>query len=113
MKWTYFYLYVVLDIRSRYVVGWMLARSESAELARRLIRETCERHGIEPGELILHADRGAPMRSKTLAETLADLGVESFAAHPLDQYYNTSKRMCNRTYMLHFSNFSRRHKQWV
>ena len=82
VKWTYFYLYVVLDIFSRYVVGWMLARSESAELARRLIRETCERHGIEPGELILHADRGAPMRSKTLAQTLADLGVESSFSRP-------------------------------
>ena len=82
VKWTYFYLYVVLDIFSRYVVGWMLARSESAELARRLIRESCERHGIEPGELVIHNDRGSPMRSKTLGQTLADLGVEQSFSRP-------------------------------
>ncbi len=81
-KWTYFYLYVVLDIFSRYVVGWMLARSESAELARRLIRESVERHGVEPGELVIHNDRGSPMRAKTLAQTLADLGVEQSFSRP-------------------------------
>src|SRR5437867_13035888 len=57
-KWTYFYLYVILDIFSRYVVGWMLAPHESAALAERLIAETCAKHGIVPGQLTLHADRG-------------------------------------------------------
>jgi putative transposase len=56
-KWTYFYLYVILDIFSRYVVGWMVAYRESAELAQRLIQETLRRQGIEPGDLTLHADR--------------------------------------------------------
>ncbi len=82
VKWTYFYLYVVLDTFSRYLVGWMLARSERAELARRLVRESCLRHGVAAGELSLHMDRGAPMRSKTLAQTLADLGVEASFSQP-------------------------------
>jgi putative transposase len=81
-KWSYFYLYVVLDIFSRYVVGWMLARSESAELARRLIRAACENQRIEPGELTIHSDRGAPMTSKTLGQLLADLGVEKSLSRP-------------------------------
>lgn len=82
VKWSYFYLYVVLDIFSRYVVGWMLARSERAMLARRLIRECCVRHAVEPGELVLHADRGPPMRSRTLAQMLVDLGVEASFSRP-------------------------------
>jgi len=81
-KWTYFYLYVVLDIFSRYVVGWLLAQHENAGLAQRLIRETCFKQGIEPGRLILHADRGAPMTSKTVAQLLADLGVDKTHARP-------------------------------
>ena len=63
-KWTYFYLYVILDIFSRYVVGWMIAPHESAALAERLIAETCAKQGIVPGQLTLHADRGTSMRSK-------------------------------------------------
>jgi len=82
VKWSYFYLYVALDIFSRYVVGWMLARSESAELASRLIRESCEKHAIDPGKLTLHSDRGPPMRSHTLAQMLADLGVEKSFSRP-------------------------------
>jgi putative transposase len=81
-KWVYFYLYVVLDIFSRYVVGWLLAQHENAGLAQRLIRETCAKQGIEPGQLILHADRGAPMTSKTVAQMLADLGVDMTHARP-------------------------------
>jgi putative transposase len=81
-KWVYYYLYVVLDIFSRYVVGWLLAQHENAGLAQRLIRETCTRQGVEPGQLILHADRGAPMTSKTLSQMLADLGVEKTHARP-------------------------------
>ena len=58
MKWTYFYLYVILDVFSRYVVGWMVADGESAELARRLIGDTCEKQKIHPGELTIHCGPG-------------------------------------------------------
>ena len=81
-KWTYFYLYVILDIFSRYVVGWMLAPYESAGLAERLIAETCAKHGIQPGQLTLHADRGGVMRSKPVALLLADLGVTKTHGRP-------------------------------
>lgn len=81
-KWTYFYLYVLLDIFSRYVVGWMLAYRESAELARKLIGETLERQGIFPGTLTIHGDRGAPMTSKTVAFLLAELGVTKTHSRP-------------------------------
>ena len=81
-KWTYFYLYVILDIFSRYVVGWMLAPRESAARAERLIAETCAKHGILPGQLTLHADRGGAMRSKPVALLLADLGVTKTHGRP-------------------------------
>ena len=81
-KWTYFYLYVILDIFSRYVVGWMLAPRESAALAECLIAETCAKHGITPGQLTLHADRGTSMRSKPVALLLADLGVTKTHSRP-------------------------------
>jgi len=81
-KWTYFYLYVILDIFSRYVVGWMVAYRESAELAQRLIEQTLERQGIEPGRLTLHADRGSSMTSKPVALLLADLGVTKTHSRP-------------------------------
>jgi len=81
-KWTYFYLYVILDIFSRYVVGWMVAYRESAELAQRLIQETLRRQGIEPGELTLHADRGSSMTSKPVAFLLAELGVTKTHSRP-------------------------------
>jgi putative transposase len=74
-KWSYFYLYVILDVFSRYVVGWMVAPRESAELARKLIEETCQKQNIQPGQLGLHADRGSAMRSKPVALLLADLSV--------------------------------------
>jgi len=73
--WVYYYLYVVLDIFSRYVVGWMVAGQESAALAQDLIAASCAKQGIRPGQLTLHADRGAPMLSKSLAQLLIDLGV--------------------------------------
>jgi putative transposase len=82
VKWTYFYLYVILDIFSRYVVGWMLAHRESAALARRLIETACRNQSIEPGQLTIHADRGASMRSKSLALLLADLGVAKTHSRP-------------------------------
>ena len=81
-KWTYYYLYVLLDVYSRYVVGWMLAHRESAALAERLIRETCERQGILPGQLTVHADRGSSMTSKPVALMLADLGVTKSHSRP-------------------------------
>jgi putative transposase len=81
-KWTYFYLYVLLDIFSRYVVGWMVAESESAELSRRLIEESCLKQGIQEGQLTIHADRGSPMVSKTLALLLVDLGIEKTHSRP-------------------------------
>ena len=74
-RWTSFYLYVLLDIFSRYVVGWMVADRENAALAATLIEETCLKQGIEPQVLTLHSDRGAPMTSKCTAQLLADLGV--------------------------------------
>jgi putative transposase len=80
--WTYFYLYVIIDVFSRCVVGWMLAPEESAKLAEKLIAETCERHGIEPGQLTIHADRGSSMRSKLVAQLLADLGVTKTHSRP-------------------------------
>src|SRR5208283_1319365 len=74
-KWTYFYLYVILDVFSRYVTGWMVAHRESAELAKRLIEQSCAKQIIRPGQLTLHADRGTSMSSKPVAFLLADLGV--------------------------------------
>lgn len=81
-KWTYFNLYVILDVFSRYVVGWMVALSESATLAEQLIRETCERQGITPGQLTVHADRGSAMTSKTVALLMSDLGVSKTHSRP-------------------------------
>jgi putative transposase len=82
VKWTYFYLYVILDIFSRYVVGWMVAHVESAHLAERLIAASCETQGVQPGQLTLHADRGTSMTSKTVALFLADLGVTRTHSRP-------------------------------
>jgi putative transposase len=81
-KWTYFYLYVVLDVFSRYVVGWMIAPVESATLAKKLFAETCRREGIERSQLTLHADRGSAMTSKSFALLLADLGVTKTHSRP-------------------------------
>jgi putative transposase len=81
-KWTYFYLYVILDVFSRYVVGWMVADRESAALAERLIAESCERQEIARGQLTIHADRGSSMRSKPVALLLADLGVTKTHSRP-------------------------------
>ena len=81
-KWTYFYLYVILDVFSRYVVGWMVAHEESKALAKKLIDETCRRQRVEPGQLTLHADRGSSMTSKPVALLLADLGVTKTHSRP-------------------------------
>ncbi len=82
VKWTYYYLYVILDIFSRYAVGWMVAEQENATLAEALIDATCEKQAIAPGQLTIHADRGAPMTAKTVAELLVDLGVQKSHSRP-------------------------------
>ena len=81
-KWTYFYLYVMLDVFSRYVVGWMLAHRESATLAERFIHQTCARQAIGRAQLTIHADRGPAMTSKPVALLLADLGITKTHARP-------------------------------
>ena len=81
-KWTYFYLYVILDIFSRYVVGWMVADREADILAEQLISDTCYKQRIQPSQLTLHADRGASMKSKRVAFLLADLGVTKSHSRP-------------------------------
>ncbi len=81
-KWTYYHLYVILDVFSRYAPGWMVATRESAALAEQLIAETVEKEGIPPGQLTVHADRGSSMRSKPVALLLADLGVERSHSRP-------------------------------
>lgn len=81
-KWVGFYLYVIIDIYSRRVVGWMVANRENANLSGRLIEETTVRHGVEPEALILHSDRGSPMTAKCTAQLLADLGVTQSFSRP-------------------------------
>jgi putative transposase len=81
-RWTYFSLYVLLDIYSRYVVGWLLAEQESAALAEVLVKESCHKQGIARGQLTLHADNGGPMRAKSLALLLSDLGVTASHSRP-------------------------------
>ena len=82
VKWTYYYLYVILDVFSRYAVGWMVAYREAAILASRLIEASCQRQGIEQAQLTLHADRGSSMKSKTVALLLSDLGVVKSHSRP-------------------------------
>jgi putative transposase len=82
VKWSHYYLYVILDIFSRYVVGWMVAPRESAILAERLIGASCAKQQVRPGELTLHADRGSSMQSKPVALLLADLGVTKSHSRP-------------------------------
>jgi len=82
VKWTYYYLYVILDIFSRYVVGWMVAHRELAALARKLIGETMKKQSIQPEQLVIHADRGSSMTSKQVAFLLADLGVTKSHSRP-------------------------------
>ena len=82
VKWTYFHLYVILDIFSRYVVGWLIAERENSDLAEQLIADTVGRHNVERGMLTLHADRGTSMRSKPVAALLADLDVAKSHSRP-------------------------------
>lgn len=81
-KHTYFHLYVILDIFSRYVVGWMLAPNESGELAKELVTQTCEKYGVDTSGLTVHADRGSSMTSRTLTLLLADLDIVRSHSRP-------------------------------
>jgi putative transposase len=81
-KWTYYYLYVILDIFSRYAVGWMIAERESATLAERLLDQTITTQHISADQLTIHADRGSAMASKQVAQLLADLGVTKSHSRP-------------------------------
>jgi len=81
-KWTYYYLYVILDIYSRYVVGWMLASRENADLAKRLIRDSIEKQQVEPGRLVIQSDRWPSMKSHSVAQLLATLGVTKSHSRP-------------------------------
>jgi len=81
-KWTHYHLYVILDIFSRYVVGWMVASCESASLAHRLIGETCLKQKIAEKQLTIHADRGSSMRSRCVAMLLSDLGITKTHSRP-------------------------------
>jgi putative transposase len=82
VKWTYYYLYTILDVFSRYVPGWLIADCESASLAKQLIEETCAKQGIDSDQLTLHSDRGSAMTSKTVALLLATLGVTKTHSRP-------------------------------
>jgi putative transposase len=82
VKWTYFYLYVIIDIFSRRVVGWRVADAENAALFKELFDETIAKHDVLPGQLTLHADRGGPMKAKATALLLADLGVTKSHSRP-------------------------------
>lgn len=82
VKWSYFQLYVIIDVFSRYVVGWMVADRESSELAKRLIAETIRKQEASPTSLTIHADRGSSMKSKCVALMLSDLGVTKTHSRP-------------------------------
>lgn len=88
VKWTYYYLYVILDIYSRYVVGWMIAGRETANLAKELIARTTEKQAVDPEQLTIHADRGGPMIAKSLALLMADLGVSKSHSRPYNSNDN-------------------------
>jgi putative transposase len=81
-KWTFYSLYVILDLFSRYVTGWMIAYRESADLAKQLIEDSCEKQNITPGQLTIHADRGSSMTSRSVALLLADLGIVKTHSRP-------------------------------
>lgn len=82
VKWTYYYLYSIIDIYSRYTVGWMLATRESKDLAERLLADTIAKQNVDRGQLTIHADRGSSMASKPVALLLADLGVTKSHSRP-------------------------------
>jgi putative transposase len=81
-KWTYFYLYVVLDIYSRYVVTWRLELRESAQIAKEMFPEAISRTGVDPKRLVIHADGGSAMTAKTVLQLFTDLGVIKSRSRP-------------------------------
>jgi len=81
-KWTYYYMYVILDVFSRYVIGWLISEQESAQIAEQFIAESCFKQNICQDQLTLHADRGSSMTSKMVAHLLADLGVTKTHSRP-------------------------------
>jgi putative transposase len=96
-KWTYFYLYVIIDIFSRRVVGWCLADTESAALFRPLFEDAVDHHAVPPGQLTLHADRGPSMKAKATALLLADLGVTKSHSRPHTSDDNPFSESCFKT----------------
>jgi putative transposase len=82
VKWTYYYLYVIIDIYSRYVTGWLIADAESKTLAEKLLADTIIKQGVDRGQLTIHADNGSSMASKPVAFLLADLGVTKTHSRP-------------------------------
>ena len=82
VKWSYYYLYVLMDVYSRYVVGWMLAERESAELAKQLIAESCTRQEIQPDQLTIHADNGSAMIAKSVTQLMVDLSINKTHSRP-------------------------------
>lgn len=82
IRGQFYYLYVAIDIYSRLVVGWLLADRECEELARRLLEQSYRKHGVQPGQLTIHADRGAPMKSKSVKQLLTDLEVRPSHSRP-------------------------------
>jgi len=99
VRGTYYSLYVALDIFSRYVVGWTLARTESAALARAFLGEAFERHGIQPGQLVCHADRGKPMVAKSTTLLFADLGIKASHSRPHVSDDNAFSEAAFRTFL--------------
>ena len=95
-KWTYYYLYKMMDVYSRVVVGWMVAYRESAALAGMLINETCLRQNIKRDQLTLHADRGSSMKSTTVGQLLADLGVTKTHSRPHVSNDNPYSESCSK-----------------
>jgi putative transposase len=118
IRLTYYYLYVILDVYSRYVVGWMLADCESEALAQELITQTCARQGIAPGQLTLHADRGPSMTSKSVEQLLIDLEVAKSHSRPYTPNDNPFSEAHFKTlkyrpdYPGRFDSFDHAH-QWV
>lgn len=97
VKWSYYYLYVILDIYSRRVVGWTLADCEDKELAKELIKQTCKKEGIQEDQLTIHADRGPSMTSKVVAYLYADLGVTKSHSRPYTSNDNPFSESAFRT----------------
>lgn len=95
-KWTYFHLYVIIDIYSRYVAGWLLAKRETAALAEHLIAETIRKHNVIADQLTIHADRGTSMASKTVALLLADLAVTKSHSRPIAPTITPTQRHSSR-----------------